>query len=194
MADEVNRLSAAAVPVEPEIEAAQELEAVFRAHYAQVFRAAYRVTGRVADAEDVLQTVFLRLLRRERGAEAVENIEAYLHRSAVNAALDLLRSRQNARSVPMDAPAAAELADPAPSPDRSHESGEIRAWLRDALARMNPKAAEMFALRYLEGWDNVEIARRLKTSQATVAVTLHRIRARMKKDFRSHMEKRHEAR
>ncbi|MFP3942206.1 MAG: RNA polymerase sigma factor, partial [Thermoanaerobaculia bacterium] len=43
---------------------AAALEEVFRAHAADVLRAAYRVTGSLSDAEDVLQTVFLRLTRQ----------------------------------------------------------------------------------------------------------------------------------
>ena len=43
----------------------EALETLFREHHGSVFRAAYRITGDPADAEDVLQTVFTRLLRRE---------------------------------------------------------------------------------------------------------------------------------
>ena len=46
--------------------ALQSLEAIFREHHGAVYRAAYRITGNAADAEDVLQTVFTRLLRRNR--------------------------------------------------------------------------------------------------------------------------------
>jgi RNA polymerase sigma-70 factor (ECF subfamily) len=42
----------------------------------------------------------------------------------------------------------------------------------------------MFTLRYIEGLDNPEIARMMNTSQAVVAVTLHRTRARLKKSLR----------
>ena len=42
------------------------IENIFRTHHDRVFRAAYRVTGNTSDAEDVLQTVFLRLLRHGR--------------------------------------------------------------------------------------------------------------------------------
>jgi RNA polymerase sigma-70 factor (ECF subfamily) len=42
----------------------------------------------------------------------------------------------------------------------------------------------MFTLRYIEGMDNPEIARLMNTSQAVVAVTLHRTRARLKKSLR----------
>jgi len=45
---------------------------LFRVHHGLVFRTAYRITGNAGDAEDVLQTVFLRLLRRGRNAERWE--------------------------------------------------------------------------------------------------------------------------
>ena len=45
----------------PAAKGAGELERLFRDHHEQVFRAAYRITGSVTDAEDVLQTIFLRL-------------------------------------------------------------------------------------------------------------------------------------
>ena len=167
-----------------------DFERVFRDHYPMVFRAAYRVTGNATDAEDVLQTVFLRLLRRQTDADPVDNLPAYLHRAAVNSALDVMRARQAARSVPIDNADPAFLRDSTPDPGRAHDSAEIRQWLRSAIAQLNPRGAEIFTLRYLEGIDNSEIARRLKTSQATIAVTLHRIRSKMQKDFRAYMEKR----
>ena len=45
------------------LEAAHRLEQIYLEHKDLVFRAAYRVTGNLSDAEDVLQTVFLRLVR-----------------------------------------------------------------------------------------------------------------------------------
>ena len=91
------------------------------------------------DAEDVLQTVFLRMVKRGAGAEPVGNMASFLHRAAVNAALDLVRSRQNIRSVPLDE-LEPVLSEPAHrSPERIHHSGEIREWLRGALARLNPE-------------------------------------------------------
>src|SRR5262245_38568374 len=117
----------------------EDLEKVFREHYAMVFRAAYRITGNPSDAEDVLQTVFLRLCRREAGAEPVDHLAGYLHRAAVNAALDLMRSRQNVRNVPLD-DLEPVLAEPAyRSPDRQQTASETRQWLRGTLARLNPR-------------------------------------------------------
>jgi RNA polymerase sigma-70 factor (ECF subfamily) len=71
------------------------------------------------------------------------------------------------------------------SPERVFSSLEIQNWLRRELATLNPRAAEMFALRYLEGLGNPEIAQMMNTSQAVVAVTLHRTRARLKKHLRA---------
>jgi len=164
-----------------------ELERIFREHHAMVFRAAYRVTGNADDAEDVLQTVFLRMVKRGTTAEPVENMASFLHRAAVNAALDLVRSRQNVRNVPLDE-LEPVLSEPAHrSPDRIQHSGEIREWLRGALARLNPKIAEMFMLRFFDGKDNPEIARLLQTTPGTVAVTLSRTRDRLEKEFRAYL-------
>ncbi len=174
----------AAVPIREAPPAVDDLEKVFREHYALVFRAAYRITGNASDAEDVLQTVFLRLVRRAGDAAAVENVPSYLHRAAVNAAVDLMRARQNIRDVPLEELEPVLAAPGSLSPERAQSSGEIREWLRKTLARLNPRVAEMFVLRFFEGKDNPEIARMLGTTPGTVAVTLSRTRDRLEKEYR----------
>jgi RNA polymerase sigma-70 factor (ECF subfamily) len=160
-----------------------QLEEVFRAHQACVLKAAYRITGSMADAEDVSQSVFLRLARGVVDPDRISNMQSYLQKSAVNAALDLIRSRGHREVVPVET--ADELqSNSSLSPERTLSSLEIKKWLRRELATLNPRAAEMFALRYLEGLDNPEIARTMNTSQAVVAVSLHRARARLKKGLR----------
>jgi RNA polymerase sigma factor (sigma-70 family) len=140
--------------------ATTELEELFRAHHSRVLKAAYRVTGSMADAEDVAQSVFLRLARGDVDRSRIEHLGSYLHRAAVNAALDMIRARGNRENVPVET--ADELqANPSLSPERAHNSSEIRVWLRKELAKLNPRAAEMFTLRYLEEMDNPEIAKAL---------------------------------
>ena len=176
-----------AAPLESASESAAELERIFRENHAMVFRAAYRITGNAGDAEDVLQTVFLRMIKRDPEAEPVGNITSFLHRSAVNAALDVVRSRQNVRNVPLDE-LEPVLSEPASrSPERAHLSNEIHDWLRGALARLNPRIAQMFTLRFFEGKENPEIARLLNTTAGTVAVTLSRTRDRLEKEYRAYM-------
>ncbi len=177
-----------AAPFEPLNGSVADLEQIFKDHHGLVFRAAYRITGNADDAEDVLQSVFLRMMKRDAGAEPVGNMASFLHRAAVNAALDLVRSRQNIRSIPLD-DLEPVLAEPAHrSPERLQNSGEIREWLRGALARLNPRIAEMFMLRFFDGKDNPEIAQLLNTTPGTVAVTLSRTRDRLEKEFRAYME------
>jgi RNA polymerase sigma-70 factor (ECF subfamily) len=164
-----------------------DLERIFTDNHAMVFRAAYRITGNAGDAEDALQTVFLRMLKRDPAADPVDNIPSFLHRAAVNAALDLMRARQNIRNVPLDElePVLAESAHR--SPERAQSSGEIRDWLRGALARLNPRIAQMFVLRFFEGKENPEIARLLDTTPGTVAVTISRTRNRLQEEYRSYV-------
>lgn len=161
------------------------LEAVFREHAADVIRAAYRVTGSLSDAEDVLQTVFLRLANRDSGLDLGPGAGAYLRRSAVNAALDVVRGRRRRRAVALDDEAGPEPADEAADPERRWSGREAGALVRSALARLNPKAARVFALRYFEGLGNKEIARALAMSQTAVAVTLHRTRSRLRQELGS---------
>jgi RNA polymerase sigma-70 factor (ECF subfamily) len=177
---EVNALQAVPAEIAASPAMGADFEAMYRRHAAMVLRAAYRVTGNASDAEDVCQTVFLRLSRREHDREAVENAESYLRRAAVNAALDIVRARRDAHQIPMEDVEPRVIGNESNSPERSLAASEIRDRVRVALASLNPKAAEMFALRYLEGYDNPEIARMFGTSQEVIAVTLHRARSRLR--------------
>ncbi len=177
------------------------LTAMFEAHSERVFRAAHRITGHVADAEDVMQTVFLRLARRDfDGAEPLRGDEAvgYFYRSAVNAALDVVRSRQRAGWAPIEeverAPAsvagrsdaAGRGADAEFEPEREHRLKQLRRALRLAIARLSPRSAEIFSLRYFEGMTYQQIAATTGNSSGLVAVLLHRTRARLRKELQGY--------
>ena len=163
---------------------AEALEMIYRDHHRQVFQAAYRVTGNAMDAEDVLQTVFVRLLRREGGPTLSGNPTGYLHRAAVNAALDVLRSRRSSKTTALEEvePVLADAAHK--GPERKDSDRRIRERVRQALTKLNPRTAEVFTLRYFEGYGNHEIADMLGTSRSTVAVMLHRARNRLKEEIR----------
>ena len=156
------------------------LEQLFREHHGLVFRTACRVTGNAGDAEDVLQTVFLRLAGRPLSAPPLENPEHYLRRAAVNAALDVVRSRHAEDTAPVsDLP---QQQGPAQD-DRS----ELQECLRRALARLSPGAAEVFALRFLEGHTNREIAKMLGASKVWVAVTVYRARQQLQREIQQYL-------
>jgi RNA polymerase sigma-70 factor (ECF subfamily) len=165
-----------------------DLEQTFRVHSGLVFRTAYRITGNAADAEDVLQTVFMRLFRRDSGTpqagvEVLASEESYLRRAAINVSLDVVRQRQKERSEPLTefnaGPARPGYDDGAGGLDER----DLRESLRRALARIQPMHAEIFALRFFEERSNQEIARMLGISQVRVAVTLHRTRQQLQKEL-----------
>jgi len=154
-----------------------ELERLFQDHHALVFRTAYRITGNASDAEDVLQTVFLRLAGRDPLAPPLDHTESYLRRAAINVALDIVRTRGVGQSATEDGSL----------PDcGQRDRHELRDCLRHALARLAPRDAEVFALRFLEGYSNPEIAQMLGMSQVLVAVTVHRTRRRLQKEIRAY--------
>lgn len=159
-----------------------EVGRLFEEHHARILRAAFRVLGDAAEAEDVLQSVFLQIVRREHPPEAIENFSSYLYRTAINAALDRLRSPQRRSTVPLSAGHGERH--PAIEDGGGAQAVELRNWLRQALGALSPRQAEIFVLRYLEGYDNQEIARMLGTSAAVVGVSLFRARGQLQKEIR----------
>ena len=153
------------------------LDAMYREHHTMVFRTAYRITGNAADAEDVLQTVFLRMARRDAAADAVVRPENYLRRAAVHAALDLVRARREGTAVDLERLPSAGGSQP--------DDGDLRELIRQALSELPTRSAEIFTLRFFEGLTNPEIAKALGISSITVAVTLHRTRRELQKKLRA---------
>lgn len=168
------------------------LEELFNQHHDRVFRTAFRVTGTAEDAEDVLQTIFLRVARGQESAMAADNPEAYFARAAINASLDLIRSRKRARAVSMDdavdsASVASFVSKANPATDQ--EDRELRKLVREAVSKLGNTAGQMFALRYFEGLGNAEIAGVMNTSPLVVGVTLHRARVRMRKEIGRYLQR-----
>jgi RNA polymerase sigma-70 factor (ECF subfamily) len=168
------------------------LEGLFQRYHKQVFLSAHRITGNAMDAEDALQTVFMRLLRRTGGEELADDLGSYFHRAAVNAALDILRSKRSAHATPLDDADALESESARGAVERNVQDREIRERIRDALGRLSPNTAEVFTLRYFEGYGNQEIARMLGTTRSTIGVMLHRARHRLKNEIRDLQETSHD--
>jgi RNA polymerase sigma-70 factor, ECF subfamily len=151
-----------------------DFEQLFQEHHGLVYRAAYRITGNAQDAEDVLQTLFLRLLHRGRPLDLNANPKGYLHRGAVNVALDIVRARR--RTLSSDDSPAESAASPA--------TDRIQEMVAQALSELSPKLAELFVLKHVEGYENREIADLIGTSRGAVAVMLFRARVRLRKSIR----------
>jgi RNA polymerase sigma-70 factor (ECF subfamily) len=149
---------------------------LYERHYEAVFRAALRVTGSPADAEDVLQTVFLRVLARGGDIE-IEDVAlptAYFRRAAINAAVDVLRRREfRAESVYDDRAPHAAVQTP----------GLLKERLRRAIAVLDSDDASLFLLRHVEGLSIEELSGLFLIQKNNVTVRLHRIRLRLQAEM-----------
>ena len=147
---------------------------LYERHCDAVFQAALRVTGNPADAEDVLQTVFLRVLSGSEQEEAARRPAAYFRRAAVNAAVDLLRRRAVHAETAYDDGAPHAAVEPALL---------LKEQLRRAIATLDRDDATLFLLRYVEGLSNQELADMFRLEKNNVAVRLHRIRLRLQAEL-----------
>jgi RNA polymerase sigma-70 factor (ECF subfamily) len=157
----------------------EDLEKLFQEHSRLVYRTAFAITGSRHDAEDVLQSVFVKLLQRGLPADVSQNPAPYLHRAAVNLSLNVLRNRKRRRLVDgvelLEIPATAENAS-----DDARERDEYER-LTQAMTRLSPRALEILLLFYKHDYSNAQIAEKLGTSPSVIAVTLFRIRARLRR-------------
>lgn len=155
----------------------QQLERIFERHYELMYRTAYSLTGSAADAEDIVQTIFVRLLNRDFPPDLSAAPERYLYRSAFNLSLNTIRGkRREVLSGNM------EVFDTAS--DMGYTSAEDLALdqaLRAALTMLNPAAAQIVILRYVHDYSLADIAKMLGTTRSTVAVSLFRSRSRLRK-------------
>src|SRR5262245_38725403 len=176
-----------AAPKVNDKQSSQEFEQLFRAHSQFVYRTAYGVTGNAEDAEDVLQTVFMRLVRRELPPNLRSNPKAYLYRAAVNVSLSVIRSRR------LRVPAGdLELVEVSVHTVRASESADVRDRLlsvMDSMAESDLQAVELLLLKYVHGWSDSDIAKMSGKARSTIAVRLFRARARLKKLMRVQEEK-----
>jgi len=152
----------------------QQLERIFERHYELMYRTAYSLTASTADAEDIVQTIFVRLLNRELPPDLNTAPERYLYRAAFNLSPNTIRNKK--REVLTDR---MEVFDTAC--DTSAEELVLDQALHEALTVLNPAAAQIVILRYVHDYSLADIAKMLGTTRSTVAVSLFRSRSRLRK-------------
>ena len=148
----------------------EDVAALARQYGPAVFRAAWRVLGARAAAEDVQQQVFLRLI--ESPPRNVNSWPAYLTAVGTRLAIDHLRRERRWRLL---APLW-KADEPDDSPAEEAERAEAGRFMRAALARLNPRDASCFVLRHLHGLAPTSIGAALGISENHVSVSVHRAR------------------
>ncbi len=154
-----------------------------------VFATAYRILGNAEDADDVLQEVFLRLLRRGRGGRGNQGVQdwgAYLRVVATRCAIDALRSHAKWRTESLQAAdlAVADDSDPSRLASRRQKAD----MLRKALGLVPERDAQVFALRCFDDLSYETIAAQMNLSVSQVGVILHRTRNWLRRMFDPQMD------
>ncbi len=147
----------------------QELSNAMKTHGDTVYRLALCRLQNTADAEDVYQDVFLRLLEQRSGHWDGERLKAWLIRTALNRCADLGRLRRRRGALSLE-----EVPDMAGSADAAAEE------LWDAVARLPEKLRTAVHLFYGEGYESGEIGTLLGVPAATVRSRLRRARAELR--------------
>jgi len=155
----------------------RQFETIFKAHAHLMYRTAYGVLGTHHDAEDVVQTIFLKLIRQEAPPDLERNPEAYLYRAAVNASLSTIRNRRHEVLVE----SWQQFETPAPIDSGDYEPHRR---LYEAISQLKPEAAQIVILRYMHHKSDSEIARMLGVSRGAIALKLFRSRVKLRKLLR----------
>ena len=145
----------------------EALEALFKREWPRAYRAAYLVVHDAAVAEDIAQEAFLAAVRALDRFDRRRPFGPWMHRIAVNRAIDVSRARALRREVDAAAAAPEEAPPDRPSMPFSDE-------LLSALRRLGPEQRAIVALRYLFEYTPGEIARALELPRGTVNSRLRR--------------------
>ena len=151
-------------------------EELYRQHSARLFGLAWRMCGTRADAEDLLQEIFLLAYRKLPEFRGESSVGTWLYRLAMNRCLDHLKSRQ-ARAIG----ATTTLDETMMKTSTAAGDGGIkRLDLEKAIAQLPQGARAAFLLHDVEGFQHQEIAAILGISEGTSKSQVHKARLRLR--------------
>ena len=153
-------------------------EALLRDYTRKIYNLCYRFTGRVEEAEDVTQEVFIKVFQTLKSYDAAQgSFSTWLNRVARNHLVDHYRRTRKDRvtsSLEDELPVAEQAPSPQMEPTGQVESRERREILQLALDKLSPDLREAVILRDLHDLDYEEIALVLKVPQGTVKSRINR--------------------
>ena len=149
--------------------------AIFTRYERRIYSFIYRMLGDPDDAYDLTQDTFLKAYRALGKTDDELNVNAWLHRIAANACMDLLRRRQRVRWLPWetakhDRPSARAEDDP----ERTLLGGETQTAVQRVLAAMSPRNRQAMILREYEGLSCEDIGEVMGVSRSAVKSMLFR--------------------
>lgn len=179
---------------------ASVLEALMERHAPRVFRVAFGITRSHADAEEVVQDVFLTLFRKIHTFEGRAALGSWIYRVTTNAALQKRRGQRAAREVVLEPPLPAfnadgrRAGDPASrgadwsrTPEADLLSQEMRGILSKAMDGLPDQYRAVLVLRDIEGLSNEEVAQVVGDTVPAVKSRLHRARMALREELTRHL-------
>ncbi len=172
------------------------LETLMERYASRVYRLAHGITRNEADAEEVVQDVFLTLFRKIHTFEDRAALGSWIYRVTANAALIKRRGRHPEREVPFDSGLPTFLpdghragdrdfllADWSQTPENESLSQETRTILSRAIDALPDQYRTVLVLRDVEGLSNEEVAEVVGDSLAAVKSRLHRARMVLREEL-----------
>ena len=171
-----------------------QTERLIEAHSERAYSIALRMTGNEADAGDVVQEAFLRVMKYMHTYDSSYPFEAWLSQIIRNVFLNSLRVEARRKSVPLSTVAADDdedgsfslenrLADPAPGPEADADRREKVDEVHAALPSLSPTLRMAVILVDLEGLERNDAAQTLGCSLSALDVRLHRARGRLREEI-----------
>jgi RNA polymerase sigma-70 factor (ECF subfamily) len=155
-------------------------EELYRKHYRRVYSICLRMTGNVAEAEDLTQEVFIQLHRKLSSFRGESAFTTWLHRLTVNQVLMHFRKRSVKSELTTED---GEMPDSIDPDTINPEAMPIidRISLESAIAQLPPGYRTAFVLHDVEGYEHEEIARILGCSPGTSKSQLHKARLKLRR-------------
>jgi RNA polymerase sigma-70 factor, ECF subfamily len=147
---------------------------IYRLYNERVFNIVFYSIGDAVFAEDLTQTIFLKIFRALNGFRFESTLSTWIYRIAINECLNHTRGG-GAQYVPLDAIlGSGEEMDVNLTPDVEHERNQRQEIIQQAVMELSPKLRAVVVLKYIEGFSYEEIAEVLACSPGTVASRLNR--------------------
>ncbi len=164
-----------------QIDIASEFEEIVKSHQRKMVALAYHILGNLEDARDQAQEAFVRLWQRKDDPLDERAVAGLLTKITVNLCIDRLRQIKRRRLFFLDDERLAHSFASLDDPRCDAESGELRASLAAATAKLKPRQKAIFVLRDVEGRSVCETAEIIGCSENNVLVNLHKARKNLRK-------------
>ncbi|NIR31860.1 MAG: RNA polymerase sigma factor [Gammaproteobacteria bacterium] len=164
---------------------ASEFEALVQPHIHHLYRLAYRFTGSVADAEDLVQDVLTKLLARSRELRSIDQPRPWLTRVLYHQFVDDVRALAREPASPPESEADPSAQEHPPAGEGATPEGALEheftvARLQAALGRLSEAQRAVLALHDMEGYTLPELSTMLELPIGTLKSRLHRARAALR--------------